>query len=357
MRTLALAVPLSLVSIVAGVARVSGVFVLAAVAWPSVALAADDGAWLEKAAEQSVAAGQFPRAVTLLRGLGALRPKDPTPQYRLAEVYTLAGQYDDAVVEYRRFAARSDADGARKSRAESEARRLEEAPAPFAETLFRQAAATGEAKRLFEEGKKDAQTRHYQPAVNELQAALLLDPDLPGPYRLLGAVYGKIGDRAQERNFLADYLRVRPDGKIADTVRVNLARDHILGSISVDASFPCKVTVNGRDTGRTTPLKRYTLPPGRYTVGLENEQFHVVRNLRVDVVSNKDAQKFFAFGVLLTKLDPWARIRVDGKDIGLWDEAGIPEGKHVISYKSFDGAREKSVQVDIKGGARQKLSW
>lgn len=333
------------------------VVAVAGIAWPSAALAADDGAWLEKAAEQAVAAGQFPRAVTLLRGLGALRPKDSTPQYRLAEVYTLAGQYEDAIVEYKRFAARADADGARKARAESEARRLDEAPAPFAETLFRLAPATNEAKRLFEEGKKDAQTRHYQPAVNELQAALLLDPDLPGPYRMLGAVYGKIGDRTQERNFLADYLRVRPDGKIADTVRENLAKDHILGSITIDASFPCKVTVNGRDTGRVTPLKRYTLPPGRYSVGLVNDQFHIVRNLRVEVATNKDAQKFFAFGVLSTKLDPWARIRVDGKDIGLWDEAGIPEGKHVIAYKSFDNSREKSLTLDIKGGARQKLSW
>jgi Flp pilus assembly protein TadD len=342
MRTLALAVALLLCSTLVA---------------PSLALAADDGAWLEKAADSAASSGQYARAVTLLRGLGALRPKDSTPQYRLAEVYTLAGQYEDAIVEYKRFAARPDADGARKSRAESEARRLEDAPAPFAETLFRPTPATNESKRLFDEGKKDAQIKRYQPAVNELQAALLLDPDLPGPYRLLGAVYGKIGDRAQERNFLADYLRVRPDGKIADTVRENLAKDHILGSISVDASFPCKVTVNGRDTGRTTPLKHYTLPPGKYIVGLENDQFHIVRNLRVDVASNKDTPKSFAFGVLVTKLDPWARVRVDGKDIGLWDEAGIPEGKHVIAYKSFDNAREKSVQIDIKGGARQKLSW
>ena len=29
------------------------------------------------------------------------------------------------------------------------------------------------------------------------------DSDLPGPYRLLGAVYGKVGDKAQERQFQA----------------------------------------------------------------------------------------------------------------------------------------------------------
>ena len=78
-----------------------------------------------------------------------------------------------------------------------------------------------------------------------------------------------------------------------------------------------------------------------------------MRNLRVDIATGKDSdKKFFAFGVLSTKLDPWARVRVDGKDIGLWDEAGIPEGKHSVAYKSHDGSKEKTVELDIKGGAR-----
>ncbi|HEX6837291.1 MAG TPA: PEGA domain-containing protein [Polyangia bacterium] len=323
----------------------------------SSARATDDGASLEKAAEQAVVKGEYPRAVALLRGLSALRPKDPSPDYRLAEVYTLAGQYEEAIGEYRRFAARPEADPARKARAEAEAKRLEDAPAPFAETLFKQASATPEAKRLFEEGKKDAQAKRYQPAVNELQASLLLDPDLPGPYRLLGAVYGKTGDRAQEKLFLADYLRVRPDGQIADTVRKKLASEHVLGTLTVEASWPCHVYINGRDTGKTTPLKKYALPPGKYLVGLENEQYHTIGNLHVNVTTGKDTEKSFEFGVLSTKLDPWARVRVDGKDIGLWDEVGVPEGTHSISYKSHDGSKEKSVELTIKGGARAKLSW
>jgi tetratricopeptide (TPR) repeat protein len=338
-------------------ASVLGAAAIALFSAPRTARAADDGAWLEKAAEQAVIAGQYPRAVALLRGLSALRPKDPSPEYRLAEVYTLAGQYEEAIGQYRRFAARPEADPARKSRAEAEAARLEEAPAPFSETLFKPAPATPESKRLFEEGKKDAQAKRWQAAINELQAALLLDPDLPGPYRLLGAVYGKTGDRTQERLFLADYLRVRPDGKIADTVREKLANDHVLGTLTVEASWPCHVYINGRDTGRMTPLRHYALPPGRYVVSLENQQYHVFANLHVNVTTGKDTDKSFAFGVLSTKLDPWARVRVDGKDIGLWDEAGIPEGKHSVTYVSHDGTKQKSVQLDIKGGARAKLSW
>jgi hypothetical protein len=217
--------------------------------------------------------------------------------------------------------------------------------------------ATAEAKRLFDQGKRSAQEKRYQAAIAELQAAMLLDPDLPGPYRLLGAVYGKTGAKAEERKFLAEYLRVRPDGKIADTVRQQLKNDGILGSITVDASFPCKVSINGRELGKTTPLKKFLVPAGKYVVGLENEKYHIVRLLRVDVVAGKDTEKRFNFGVLSTKLDPWARVRVDGKDVGLWDEAGIPEGKHTISYKSHDGKLEKTVQLEIKGGTRARLTW
>jgi Flp pilus assembly protein TadD len=323
----------------------------------TVARAADEGAWLERAAEDAVKKGGYPRAVALLRGLTALHPKDPSPQYRLAEVYATAGQYVQATAEYRRFAARPEADPVRKERALAEAARLEDAPPPFAETLFRQAAATPEAKRLYAEGMKDAKANRYKLAEAELSAAALLDPDLPGPYRVLGAIYGKTGDAAEERRFLSDYLRVRPDGKIAETVRQRLAKDHVLGSMSIEASFPCRVYVDGRPTEKTTPLKHYSLPPGKYVVSLENEAYHIVRNLRLEITAEQDVERFFAFGILGTKLDPWARVRVDGKDIGLWDEAGIPEGTHHVSYRSHDGSREKSVELTIKGGARAKLSW
>jgi tetratricopeptide (TPR) repeat protein len=321
------------------------------------ATAADDASWLQREAEKAISAGQYPRAVSLLRGLGALRPDDPSPFYRLGEVYTLAGQFDEAIAEYRRYAARPEATDERRARAEAEARRLEQAPAPFVEGLWRQPPATVEARRLFDMGKRAAQDKRWSDAIYALQAALLLDPDLPGPYRMLGGVYGKTGDHAGERKFLAEYLRVRPDGKIADTVRAALKKEGVLGTLSVDASFPCQVYINGRSTARSTPLKGFGLPAGKYVVGLENERYHIVRNLRVDVAAGLETERRFNFGVLATKLEPWARVRVDGKDIGLWDEAGIPEGHHTVTYKSHDGAREKTVDLDIRGGATERLSW
>ncbi len=325
--------------------------------WTASATAGGSDEWLERAAEQAAVSGELPRAVTLFRGLAALRPRDPAPLYRLAEVYVLAGQYDDAVAEYRRYAARPEAEPPRVERALSEAKRLEETPGPPAEAVFRARPATVEAKRLFEDGRRAADGKRDESAVASLQGAMLLDPDLPGPYRLLGAIYGRTGNADAERRFLAEYLRVRPDGKIADMVRQRLQKEGLLGTLGVEASWPCRITINGRDTGRTTPLRNFQLPGGKYTLGLENETYHLVRLVRVDVVAGKETKKTFAFGVLSTKLDPWARVRVDGKDVGLWDESGIPEGKHTVSYQAHDGSREKSVVLEIKGGTRTKLSW
>ena len=325
----------------------------------SVARAAgDDGVWLEKAAEAEVIRGNFAYAATLLRGLSALKPRDPSPMYRLAEVYKLAGRYEEAIGAYRDFASRKAADPARKSLAESEAKRLEDAPEPFNDTSFKQKPATNEAKRLFDEGKKDAQAKNYDAATAELQASLLLDPDLPGPYRLLGAVYGKTGDRGQERLFLADYLRVRPDGKIADTVRLRLKSEKLLGTVTLDASFPCSLLIfNGRETALTTPVKGFALPAGRYKVGCKNDKYQIITYQRIDVQVGKDTQKKFNFGILNIKLEPWARVRIDGKDVGLFDEVGVPEGKHHVEYKAHDGSKTKTVELDVKGGAREKLSW
>ena len=97
----------------------------------------DDGAWLAKEAEKAVVAGQF----------------------------------EEAIAEYRRFLSRPDLDAARRARAETEAKRLEEAPAPFSDTLWRQQAATIEAKHLFDLGKRAAQQKRYGDAVHALQAA------------------------------------------------------------------------------------------------------------------------------------------------------------------------------------------
>src|SRR6185369_8437029 len=165
-----------------------------------------------------------------------------------------------------------------------------------------------EAKALFTAGKAAGTAKQDDLAARLLEAALRLDPELPGPYRLLGVIYGRLGDHAREVRFLAAYLRLRPEGPIAEEVRKRLATEKVLGDLNLDASFPCEVRVDGRSMGRMTPVKKLRLPAGRYTITLVNDKFHIVRNLHVEMVAGETVSKAFSFGVLRTKLDPWARI-------------------------------------------------
>jgi hypothetical protein len=276
-------------------------------------------------------------------------------------VYALAGQYDLAIDAYRRYSAAPNAEPEKKQRANDEAARLADAPAPFVDTPFRADRATDEAKRLFERGLKLQKGKHTRASDDQaarlLEAAQRLDPELPGPYRVLGVLYGRIGDKPREVRFLTDYLRLRPDGAIADAVRKKLADEKVLGKMTLTSSFPCEVLLDGRPTGKHTPIEAMTLPAGRYTVTLVNDQYHIARNLHVDVGPNETVAKAFNFGILKTRLDPWARVRIDGKDVGLWDEVGVPEGKHSVVYKSHDNAKEKAIDVTIAAGGREALTW
>ncbi len=312
---------------------------------------------LEQAVDQAVALGRYGRAAALLRGLETLVAPSPAPAYRLGEVYALAGQYDQAIEAYRRYAASPGAEAEKKQHATDEAARLAEAPAPFVDAPFRADRATDEAKRLFDLGMKAEKQKKNERAAILLEAAMRLDPELPGPYRVLGVIYGRLGDKGREVRFLTDYLRLRPDGPIADAVRKKLADEKVLGRLSLTASFPCQILVDGHPTGKSTPLAAMTLPAGRYTVTLVNEQYHIARNLHVEVGPNEVVQKAFNFGVLRTKLDPWARVRIDGKDVGLWDEIGVPEGKHTVVYKSHDNAKEKTLDLTMAAGGHEALSW
>jgi len=41
----------------------------------------------------------------------------------------------------------------------------------------------------------------------------------------------------------------------------------------------------------------------------------------------------------------------------LFDEVGVPEGKHHVDYKAHDGSKEKAVDIEIKDKQRAKLAW
>ena len=250
--------------------------------WAPSALAADDGAWLEKAAE---ARGSRRASIRARSRFSAASPRSG-PRIRRRSIASPRSTRSPANTKRRSASIVAsprvrEADPARKARAESEATRLDEAPAPFAETALSswRAAPPTRRKRLFDEGKKDAQAKTTSSRRStSCRRRCYSIPICPAPIDFSARSTARPATSAQERRFLADYLRVRPDGKIADTVRTTLAKEHVLGSISVDASFPCKVYINGRETGPHDAAQEVTrCRRASYIVSLENEQFHIVR--------------------------------------------------------------------------------
>jgi len=315
------------------------------------AAAGDPAVQIEKDAEAAITARKYAKAVTLLRGLVALRQNDPkaTTVFRLAEVYVLAGQYEEAIAELERFVKTSN-DEARVTKAKAEIDRLSNTPAPFFEDVFRPEPAKAEAAKLFKLGQAFVKKKKFAEAVAHYEASMLLDPDLPGPYRASGAVYDKLGNKKKKALFFGEYLRLRPDGKTADEIRKMLAKEKVLGKVNIEASFPCDIYINGRNMAKKTPLGGLSLPDGRYTVTLVNQQYHVVRNMKVKVDAGKAQKARFDFGIVALKLEPWARVKVDGKDLGLWDELGVPAGTYTLALAAHDGSKNKELQVAVQDG-------
>src|SRR5579871_5276453 len=92
-------------------------FAIFAVAGIARAEVTEEAKALEKAVDQAVTEGRYGRAAALLRGLETLVAPSPEPGFRLGEVYALAGQYDQAIDSYRRYAATTSADPAKRQRA------------------------------------------------------------------------------------------------------------------------------------------------------------------------------------------------------------------------------------------------
>jgi tetratricopeptide (TPR) repeat protein len=272
----------------------------------------------------------------------------------LATAYQRAGQFDLASHEFRRYAA-IEPDKARAEAALSKAKEIDEQPRGFGEGGFRAAPASAEAEWAFKEGQKRFKGKKFKEAVPYFQAAMLLDPGVPGPYRMLGAAYGKIGEREKASKFFVEYLRVRPDGNIAEEVRKLLTKTGQLGYLTIESNYPCDVVINGRELqGKLTPIKKLAVPPGGYSISLGSDNLHGQWNIRDRVVvePGKEAVFKLPLGILVVKLTPWARISVDGKYVGSYEELGLRAGDYRIHLESGDGTKQKDLTVSIQAGQK-----
>lgn len=309
---------------------------------------------LEIEAQRSLVQGQVGLSATLLRGAWELS-HDFKYLKQLAQAQTMAGHFDQAIETYKKILSLNPPP-AIAANARSEVRRLKATPAPFSDELPKGQHATEFAKLAFKQGLQLVRRKQLAQAIRYLRAALVLDPVLPGTYRVLGAVHGKLKDPKKEREFLQDYLRIRPDGTIADGVRKRLAPTGLLGNVALNASFPCDVWINGRPLGLKTPVKEFSLPEGSYTVSFVNVDYHIVRNRRVKVRPATRTSVSFSFGVLELDLNPWARARASGKELGLWPKIGLPVGTYQLSLVAHDMSKNKELELTMQAGKTIKIS-
>ena len=116
------------------------------------------------------------------------------------------------------------------------------APSPFRDELFARGRATTRAAGIQGGlGLVRHRKKHDEEAVRYLRAGQHFDPMLPGTYRVLGGVYGGgLEEPKKEREFFPKkYLRIRPDGTIANRVGAGLKPTGLLATLRLEASYPC----------------------------------------------------------------------------------------------------------------------
>jgi hypothetical protein len=324
---------------------------------------------------QDAAGKSLSRLLTLQRGAYEIEP-DAGNLLALAKVQAMVGLLAEAVKSYQRLLATKPhkvvADMFR-----NEIKRLKQMPSPFDTVSVPVERATAEARQALAHGRRLA--RRADPdalnrSIRYFRAALVLDPELPGTYRALVAAHDKLKDPAKKQAFLLEYLRIRPDGRDADEARKQLGPTGELASLTLTASFPCKIWINGRSLGKTTPVRDLLLPPGTHLVSFANiNPYHILKNERVVLRKGQRATLDFPFGVLKVKLRPRARVSAaqwhttpstspglggwgGGQDLGPWRTLGLPVGKYAIELTAQDNSRRKTLDVVIQAGKTVNIS-
>jgi tetratricopeptide (TPR) repeat protein len=326
--------------------------------------AALDVDWLVKPAERAILGSEFARAALLYQGALALRPGDPDLVWRLAEVYTMGGQFSLAQETYTEW-LNVGKDPAKTDRAKSEIARLARAPAPFVEGEDNRSVArqTAFAMEAVKRARALERRKAYKDAIQLLQAALVMDSTLVGAYRLIGAMYGRLKDPQIEQAFYVRYLRQVPGGRLATMVRAKLKAHPFLGKVTFDASFPCMVLINRGllDEKMRTPFKDVVLPVGEYTAVFYSVDYHYGQKSRIMVKAGQSRVVKAEFGALSIALKPWARVRGQRvgsqgwRDLGLWDLIGLPAGRWRLEFKTEDGKKRMTKEIDLKPGAVEKI--
>lgn len=332
----------------------------------------DLAGFLIKPAEEALSGRKFGLAVSLWRGVAAIRGDADPAVLKLARAWTLAGEFDAAIEElerHRRALSQGGADAAQIAAVNKQISELEKRPKGFTGGVFEVVPAEAQAREAFKRGRRAMKDRQYADAAALFRAGVEMAPDLPGNHRELGEALGKLGREAEATEFLLRYLRLRPFGKNADEIRAKLGAAKILGALSVTSSFDCEqVWMNRQPVPHELPIDKLVVAPGRYRLLCYSEKYHFARYISVDVPKGENARAEFTWAIIENKLDPWGRIVMENPDresemydIGVFDEIGVPvpEDRRPLKFvmRAADSSKRKEVRIVLEAGKRIPLVW
>lgn len=329
--------------------------------------AADLATFLIKPAELAIKKRDFALAISLWRGVVAVRGDGDEAVWKLADAWKLAGRFEEAAEDLERY-REAVADPAKKTKADDEIEALKARPEAFSST-FRVKPATREATEAFKRGRKFFAQKKYEEAILLFKAGYSMAPDLPGNLRELGQAYEKLGRGDEAIKFYARYLRMRPFGKNADTVRERLQKVGYTARLTVDSAMPCEeIWMNGQPFPLKVPAKDIVVAPGYYKALCWAPKYHLAYYEDVRLQKGESGRLEFAWAVIVNQLDPWARVIVEDslapgkmKDIGSFEENGVPVPRDRralrVVLRAGDGSKQKELLVKLEPGQKVKLEW
>jgi tetratricopeptide (TPR) repeat protein len=326
--------------------------------------------WLARTAEAAAAKREWARAIPMYQALVVARGPASPEARKLAQLWTLAGQYEEAVTVLQAFAA-SSSDAAQLRDAKNEIQRLTKSADPFARSLDL-IPVESEARKAFKLGRDSFSRKKWGDALVYFQMGYALAPDLPGFLRELGATYDRLGEKAKKLDFYRRYLFRRPFGKNSDVVRQELARERdALGKLTLGSSLPCEeVWLNRQRVPGKLPKKDLLVAPGSYKGLCFNAHYEIAFFEYTNVESGRASKLSFNWAILVNELkNPYGRISIENpQQPGLMIDLGIsnPEVGVVVPsdgralrmlVKDDLGARQEERFVKLQPGQRQVIKW
>lgn len=337
---------------------------------PTVQSRAALSAFLVRPAEQAAAKRNFARAIALYQALATARGPASPEARKLATLWTLAGQSEDAARVLTAFAAAST-DPTAAAEAKAEAARVLANPDPYAKRLELPVLAA-EAKRAFKQGRAAFGKQQWGDALVSFHIGYALAPDLPGFLRELGATYEKLESADKKLAFYRAYLLRRPFGKNADVVRAELGKTAgALGELKLSASLPCdQVWVNAQRLPGAMPAKPIAVAPGSYKAMCLSGKYEMAIFEYATVAAGQTADLRFDWAIVVNALEnPLGRIVIENYqtpsmmiDLGVSTPeygVGVPHDGRALKMvvKDETGTRTEERSVRIRPGERYVVKW